>query len=195
MSFELMRLGFNKVALEPVMSGKTIEFHWGKHHQAYVNNINALVLNTKLEDKSLEEIIRLVEPGPIFNNSAQVYNHNFFWQCLRAPARVNKPSGKLEKDINAEFGSFESFKEQLSDLATKHFGSGWIWLVKSDSELALRSLHDADNPIRHNEIPLLALDVWEHAYYIDYQNNRPEYINNIWKIINWDFVVSNYEKI
>lgn len=187
MSFELPVLPYAKNALEPYISEETLEYHYGKHHNAYVVNLNNLVKGTEFEEKSLEEIIKAAT-GPIFNNAAQVWNHTFYWHCL-APNAGGEPTGKLAEAINQAFGSFSAFKEQFTDAAVKNFGSGWTWLtVRNDGTLGILNTSNAATPLGE---ALLTVDVWEHAYYIDYRNARPKYLENFWSLVNWDFVAKN----
>lgn len=188
--FELPPLPFDTKALEPVISENTINFHYGKHHQAYVNNLNKLIEGSELASKTLEDII-LESNGGIFNNAAQVFNHTFYWNCL-TPKSSGKPDSELGTLIDKYFGSFEEFKEIFTQKAATLFGSGWCWLVKTtDDDLEIVQTSNAACPITDDMVPLLTIDVWEHAYYLDYQNARPEYLKNIWKIINWEFVGRN----
>ncbi|MDR0805920.1 MAG: superoxide dismutase [Fe] [Enterobacteriaceae bacterium] len=190
MSFELPALPYAKDALEPHISAETLEYHYGKHHNTYVVNLNNLVKGTEFDGKSLEEII-LKSSGGIFNNAAQVWNHTFYWNCL-APNAGGEPTGTLADAINKNFGSFAEFKQQLTDSAVKNFGSGWTWLVqKSDGKLAIVNTSNAANPMTDGDKPLLTVDVWEHAYYIDYRNARPKYLENFWALVNWAFVAKN----
>lgn len=190
MTFELPKLQFALDALEPHISKETLEYHYGKHHQAYVNNLNNLVEGTDNANKTLEEII-LSSTGGLFNNAAQTWNHTFYWNCLTANGG-GEPAGKLAKAIAAASGSFDAFKKQFSETAAKTFGSGWTWLVQnSDGTLEIMSTSNAGNPLTANKKPLLTCDVWEHAYYIDYRNARPKYIENFWNLINWNFVSNN----
>ncbi|QBH96440.1 superoxide dismutase [Fe] [Limnobaculum zhutongyuii] len=190
MSFELPALPYAKDALEPHISAETLEYHYGKHHNTYVVNLNNLVKGTEFEGKSLEEIV-LKSSGGIFNNAAQVWNHTFYWNCL-APKAGGEPTGVLADAIAKNFGSFAAFKEQLSDSAVKNFGSGWTWLVKkADGKLAIVNTSNAANPMTDGDKPLLTVDVWEHAYYIDYRNARPKYLENFWALVNWEFVAKN----
>ena len=190
MAFELPPLPYPKNALQPYISEETLEYHYGKHHQTYVNNLNKLVEGTEFANASLEDIIKKAS-GPVFNNGAQVWNHTFYWNCL-APNAGGTPSGALLEAINKSFGSFDQFKEQFSQSAASLFGSGWAWLVKnSDGSLAIVNLSNAGNPLTEGKTPLLTCDVWEHAYYIDYRNARPKYIEGFWNLVNWDFVAKN----
>lgn len=190
MEHKLPPLPFAKDALEPVISAETIDYHYGKHHQAYVNNLNKLILGTEFEDMPLEDIIKK-SSGGIFNNAAQVFNHTFYWHCL-APDAGGTPQGELAGAIDQAFGSFEAFKEKFSATAATTFGSGWAWLVKdSDGKLEIISTSNAGTPLTEDKKPLLTCDVWEHAYYIDYRNARPSYIDKFWELVNWDFVAGN----
>lgn len=187
MAFELPKLPYAIDALEPYISKRTIEFHYGKHHQAYVNNLNNLVVGTEFENATLEEIIQK-SSGGIFNNSAQIWNHTFYWDCLK-PNGGGIPTGKLLEATNKSFGSFDEFKQKFSTAATTLFGSGWAWLVKNnDDSLEIIQESNAGNPLRKGLTPLLTCDVWEHAYYIDQQNKRPDYIAAFWNVVDWDAV-------
>ncbi len=191
MAFELPSLPYAKDALAPHISQETLEYHHGKHHQAYVNKINDLVKGTEFEKASLEDIIKKAEGGT-FNNGAQVWNHTFYWNCL-SPKGGGEPSGALADAINKAFGSFDKFKEKFTATAAGTFGSGWAWLVKnSDGSLEIVSKSNANNPIRDGKTPILTCDVWEHAYYIDYRNARPKYIEAFWNLVNWDFAAKNF---
>jgi len=185
--FTLPALPYADNALEPVISAQTISFHYAKHHQAYVNNLNNLVTDTEFENATLEEIIMKSEGG-IFNNAAQVWNHTFYWESLRAAQENNVPTGKIAEAINKTFGSFENFKEKFSTAAATLFGSGWAWLVINGSKLEIVKESNAGNPMRKGLRPILTIDVWEHAYYLDYQNRRPDHIKDFWSIINWEAV-------
>ncbi|PKL84486.1 MAG: superoxide dismutase [Fe] [Ignavibacteriae bacterium HGW-Ignavibacteriae-1] len=187
MAFVLKELPYAKNALAPHISEETMEFHHGKHLLAYVNNTNNLIAGTEFENMPLEDIIRKSQGG-LFNNSAQIWNHEFFWDCM-SPNGGGTPSGNVLTALEASFGSFDSFKEQFSKAATTLFGSGWAWLVKeSDGKLALATYSNAGNPLVDGKTALLGLDVWEHAYYIDYRNARPKYIEHFFELINWDNV-------
>ncbi len=193
MAIELPNLPYELNALEPHISRETLEFHHGKHHQTYVTNLNNLISGSEFADLSLEEIIQKAK-GPIFNNAAQIWNHTFYWNSLSSTGD-ERPSGELADAINATFGSFEKFKEQFTKTALGTFGSGWAWLVKEASgALKIVSTSNADTPLRNQQIPLLTCDVWEHAYYIDYRNARPKYLNAFWEIANWNFAESNFSK-
>jgi superoxide dismutase, Fe-Mn family len=191
MSFELPVLPYAPEALEPVISRRTIEFHYGKHHQAYVTNLNKLVTGTEFENASLEDIIKKASGG-IFNNAAQIWNHTFYWNCL-SPKGGGDAAGKLAGAINEKFGSFDAFREKFTAAGVTLFGSGWAWLVKTaDGKLDIIQESNAGNPMRSGLIPLLTVDVWEHAYYIDYQNRRPDYMADIWKLIDWNAVAGRF---
>lgn len=193
MPFKLMKLPYSKSALEPYISQETLEYHYGKHHQGYVNKLNNIITDTALANQSLEELM-LTETGGVFNNAAQVWNHDFYWQCL-TPKSKQKPNGKLLKAIKQSFGSFEKFKTEFNKKALANFGSGWTWLVKNpDGSLAIVNTGNAENPITKNKKPLLTCDVWEHAYYIDYRNARAKYLNSFWNLVNWEFVSKQYEQ-
>ncbi len=171
-------------ALEPHISAKTIEFHYGKHHQAYVTNLNNLIPGTPFENASLEEIVKKAEGG-IYNNGAQVWNHTFYWNCL-SPNGGGEPAGKLAEAIKAQFGSYEIFKDKFSTAAATLFGSGWAWLViNAEGKLEIIQESNAGNPMRQGKTPILTCDVWEHAYYIDKKNMRPAYINAFWNLVDW----------
>lgn len=190
MTHRLPELPYALNALEPHISQETLEYHYGKHHQTYVDKLNGLVPGTEFENTSLEEIITKAS-GTIFNNGAQVWNHTFYWNCL-APQGGGEPSGALLEAIEKSFGSFSDFKEKFSQSATTLFGSGWAWLVKnSDGSLDIVGTSNAGNPLIEGKTPLLTCDVWEHAYYIDYRNARPKYLEAFWKLANWDFVAKN----
>ncbi|WP_136246660.1 superoxide dismutase [Halomonas borealis] len=191
MAFELPALPYEKNALEPHISAETLEYHYGKHHQTYVNKLNELTDGTENADKSLEEIIKSASGG-LFNQAAQVWNHTFYWHCL-SPNGGGEPTGALAEAINAKFGSFDKFKETFNAQAAGNFGSGWTWLIKTeDGGVDIVNTSNADTPVAHGQTPLLTIDVWEHAYYIDYRNARPKYLENVWKVLNWDFVAQNF---
>ena len=190
MAFELPALPYAKDALEPHISAETLDFHYSKHHNTYVVNLNNLLPGSGFEGKSLEEIVK-TSSGGIFNNAAQVWNHTFYWNCL-APNGGGEPTGELADAINKAFGSFATFKEEFTKNAIGTFGSGWGWLVKkADGSLALASTSNAGCPLTTEDKPLLTCDVWEHAYYIDYRNSRPNYLEAFWNLVNWDFVAKN----
>ena len=189
MKHVLMNLPYAQDALEPLMSKETLQFHYGKHHQTYVNKLNELIENTKYQDLSLLEIIADSEGG-IFNNAAQVYNHNFFWNGLTPTQEA--VSSKLETILSETFGSVEEFKKEFTTKAVGHFGSGWAWLVQDENKkLKIVSTVNAQTPLGDNLKPILVCDVWEHAYYIDVRNARPAYLENFWKLVNWNFVEEN----
>ncbi|MEO5369889.1 MAG: superoxide dismutase [Fe] [Magnetococcus sp. DMHC-1] len=191
MSITLPPLPYDLNALAPHISRETLEFHHGKHHQTYVTNLNNLLPGTEFADKSLEEIV-MRSSGGIFNNAAQVWNHTFYWNCL-SPKGGGEPKGELAKAINAKWGSFAAFKEAFAKCAVTTFGSGWAWLVKNpDGSLDLLSTSNAATPMTQNKKALLTCDVWEHAYYIDYRNARPKYVEAFWNLVNWDFVAGNF---
>ena len=192
MEHKLPDLPYAKNALAPYISAETLEYHYGKHHQAYVDNLNKLVPGTEFENLSLEEIIKKASGG-IFNNAAQVWNHTFYWNCL-SPQGGGEPTGKLARAIEKNFGSLAQFKEKFTAAATTLFGSGWTWLVKSpDGSLAIEQAGNAGNPLREGKKPLLTCDVWEHAYYIDYRNARAKYVEAFWKLVNWKWAEQNLE--
>ena len=191
MSFELPKLPYAADALEPIISKKTIDFHYGKHHQAYVTNLNKLIEGTPFEGKSLEEIVRSSEGG-IFNNAAQVWNHTFYFLQF-SPNGANAPSGELAQAISSTFGGFDAFKEQFSKAAATQFGAGWAWLVKgTDGKLKITQTANAGTPLTDGDTPLLTCDVWEHAYYLDKQNRRPDYIADFWKVIDWKVIEGRF---
>lgn len=191
MTHVLPPLPYAMDALQPYISKETLEYHYSKHHQAYVNNLNNLVPSTEFADASLDDII-MKSSGGIFNNAAQVWNHTFYWNCL-TPKTGGTPSGQLAEAIDKAFGSFEEFKKRFSQTAITTFGSGWAWLVKNEKgELEIISTSNADLPMKHGKKALLTCDVWEHAYYIDYRNMRPTYVEQFWHIVNWDFVAKNF---
>ncbi|MEI6414178.1 MAG: Fe-Mn family superoxide dismutase [Pseudomonadota bacterium] len=193
MVHSLPTLPYAKNALAPVISEETIEYHYGKHHQAYVNNLNNLIPDTEFENLSLEEIV-LKSSGGIFNNAAQVWNHTFYWNCL-GPNAGGEPTGALAEAIAKTFGSFDEFKKKFIASAVGNFGSGWTWLVKNtDGTLAIVNTSNAATPMTHGQQALLTLDVWEHAYYVDYRNARPKYLEEIWKLIHWNFVAENFAR-
>lgn len=191
MTHELPALPYAKDALQPHISAETIEYHYGKHHQTYVTNLNNLIKNTEFETMSLDETIKK-SSGGIFNNAAQVWNHTFYWKCL-SPNGGGAPSGSLAEAINAKWSSFEAFKEAFTKAAIGTFGSGWAWLVKNSAgELEIVSTSNAATPMTSGQKALLTCDVWEHAYYVDYRNARPKYVEAFWNLVNWDFVAANF---
>lgn len=189
--FTLPKLPYEMDALQPYISKETLEYHYGKHHQAYVNNLNNLTKDTEFANMSLEEVI-MKSSGGMFNNAAQVWNHTFYWNGM-TPKSSGEPTGKLADAINKKFGSFEEFKKAFSQSAVTCFGSGWTWLVKNaQGELEIMNTGNADLPMKHDKKALLTCDVWEHAYYIDYRNVRATYVENFWKLVNWEFVAENF---
>ena len=191
--FILPPLPYAEDALAPVMSAETIAYHYGKHHRTYVTNLNKLIAGTPLEDKPMKYLLMKTE-GAVFNNAAQVYNHNYFWKCL-TPAGGGEPTGALAEAVNAKWGSFEAFREAFTKAALGQFGSGWAWLVKTaDGGLDIMTTSNADNPIRHGLKPMLTLDVWEHAYYIDFRNDRAAFVKAFFeKLVNWKWVEARFE--
>jgi Fe-Mn family superoxide dismutase len=193
MAFTLPPLPYDKNALAPHMSAETFDYHHGKHHKAYVDNLNKMVEGKPEEKKSLEEIIKSSE-GPMFNNSAQIWNHTFFWSCMK-PGGGGLPTGDLAQAINRDFGSYEKFAEAFTTAATTQFGSGWAWLVQEGGKLSVTKTANADLPMKHGQKALLTLDVWEHAYYIDHRNARPKFIETFLKnLANWEFATENLKK-
>lgn len=189
--FQLMQLPYAADALEPIISKSTIDFHYGKHLQGYVNNLNQLIKGTKFENADIITIIKESD-GPIFNNAAQVWNHTFYFSTL-APNAGGAPKGKLADAINATWGSFENFQKEFNAASVSVFGSGWAWLVKdNDGKLSIVKESNAGNPITKGQTPLLTFDVWEHAYYLDYQNRRPDHVNALWNIVDWNIVEARY---
>ena len=192
MAFELPSLPYSQDALEPHISAETLSFHYGKHHAGYVNNLNGLIEGTGLADATLEEIIDMAEPGGLFNNAAQIWNHTFYWESM-APDGGGTPTGELAAAIDRSFGSYQAFREQFTADAVGNFGSGWTWLIKDGDDVAIAKTDDADTPIKHGQTPLLTIDVWEHAYYLDYQNARPAYVAAFLDhLVNWDFAAANF---
>jgi Fe-Mn family superoxide dismutase len=195
MAITLPELPYAKEALSPYISANTLEFHHGKHHKAYVDNLNKFIAGTDLEGKTLEDIIKITATDPakagIFNNGAQVWNHSFYWKCLK-PQGGGAPTGAIAARINAAFGSYDKFVEELKNAGVTQFGSGWAWLVLDGNDLKITKTPNADTPLAHGHKALLTIDVWEHAYYLDYQNRRPDYLSAvIQNLINWDFVNAN----
>ncbi|PMG49491.1 superoxide dismutase [Fe] [Shewanella sp. 10N.286.52.B9] len=192
MAFELPALPYAKNALVPHISEETIEFHYGKHHNTYVVKLNGLVAGTEFENKTLEEVVKN-STGGVFNNAAQIWNHTFYWNCL-APNAGGAPTGAIAEAINAAFGSFEEFKAKFTDSAVNNFGSAWTWLVKNaDGSVAIVNTSNAATPLTDESVtPLMTVDVWEHAYYIDYRNVRPNYLAAFWELVNWEFVNANF---
>ena len=194
MAFTLPSLPYSDDALEPVYSRKTISFHYGKHHKAYVDQLNKLTEGTELANKSLEDVIKGASPGPVFNNAAQVWNHTFFWNGMK-PGGGGAPTGPLADKIQAAFGSYEKFREDFKAAALGRFGSGWAWLVAEGGGLKIVSTPNAETPLTTAATPLLTVDVWEHAYYLDYQNLRAAFVDAFFdKLVNWEFVAANLAK-
>jgi len=192
MTFELPDLPYAKDALEPHISAETLEYHYGKHHAAYVTNLNNLVPGTEFEGKSLEEIVKSAPAGGLFNNAAQVWNHTFYWNGM-SPSGGGEPTGAVADAISAAFGSFAEFKEKFAASAVGNFGSGWTWLVKTaDGSVEILNTGNAGSALTADVTPLLVVDVWEHAYYVDTRNARPKYVGNWWNLVNWDFVAANF---
>ena len=189
MAFELPPLPWAEDALAPHISAETIEYHYGKHHKTYVDNLNKAVDGTPDADLSLEEII-LKADGPLFNNSAQVWNHTFFWNGL-SPNGGGQPTGAAADAINSAFGGYDEFRTQLTQAGITQFGSGWAWLIDNNGTLEVTKTANADLPLKHGQKALWTIDVWEHAYYIDYRNARPKFVEAFWNLVNWDFVASN----
>lgn len=188
MPHELPPLPYAADALEPHISAETIEYHYGKHHRAYVDALNRLVEGTEFADSALESIVSQAGSGPIYNNAGQVLNHSLYWQCM-GPAGGGRPKGEIADAIQATFGSFEKFREHFTGTAMKLFGSGWVWLVKTgDGTLNVEATKDAVNPLGYGRVTLMTCDVWEHAYYIDYRNDKGAYLENFWQVVDWDFV-------
>ncbi|MEX2599170.1 MAG: superoxide dismutase [Dehalococcoidia bacterium] len=193
MTHELPPLPYAMDALQPHISKETLEFHYGKHHQTYVNNLNNMVPGTEFESSSLEDVIKKAPAGPVFNNAAQVWNHTFYWNSMK-PNGGGAPKGALADAINKAFGSVDEFKKQFAAKAAGNFGSGWTWLVKnSDGSVAIENTSNANNPMTNGQQPLLTCDVWEHAYYIDYRNARPAYLEAWWNVVSWEFAEKNFE--
>jgi len=193
MAFELPPLPYERNALEPHISAETLDYHYGKHHQTYVTNLNKLVAGTEYENMSIEDVVRKAGPGGLFNNAAQVWNHTFYWNCM-APNAGGEPSGAVADAIGNAFGSFADFKEKFSTSAATNFGSGWTWLVKNGSgNVEIANTSNAGTPLTEaGSVPILTIDVWEHAYYVDKRNARPAYIADWWNLVNWSFVAKQY---
>lgn len=191
MGFSLPPLPFDQGSLSPFISPETIEFHYGKHHKGYVDNLNKLIAKTEHVNKTLEEIVKSAD-GAIYNNAAQAFNHQFYWNCL-SPSGGGEPKGPLAEALTKEFGSVAKFKELFTESSMTIFGSGWAWLVKDKrGKLKIMKASNADNPLLDNEQPILTCDVWEHAYYIDYRNARAKYLEAFWHIVNWRFASENF---
>ena len=195
--FALSPLPYDEGALSPVISSQTMDFHYGKHHKAYVEKLNELVANTRFAAMTLDDVVTASwkEPGsrPIFNNAAQAWNHTFFWACLTPHG--GPPAGKLKQDIDRDFGSFDKFKEEFVKHGVDQFGSGWVWLIADGGKLKIQTTPDAETPMAEGKTCILAIDVWEHAYYLDYQNRRPDFLKAVTdKLLNWDFALQNYQR-
>jgi Fe-Mn family superoxide dismutase len=191
MEHTLPALPYAMDALQPHISKETLEFHYGKHHQTYVTNLNNLIKGSEFENSSLEEIVKK-SSGGVFNNAAQVWNHSFYWHCL-SPKGGGAPSGALAAAINAKWGSFDAFKEAFTKSAVGNFGSSWTWLVKkADGSLDIVNTSNAATPVTTGDTPLITCDLWEHAYYVDYRNRRPDYMNAYWSLVNWEFAAKNF---
>lgn len=194
MKHKLPPLPYTLDALDPIISKETLEYHYGKHHKAYVDKLNELIPGTEFESLSLENIIKKAPKGPIFNNAAQIWNHTFYWHCMTPEASKNQLKGSLEEAIKQSFGSVDKFKEAFVKAAIAQFGSGWAWLIKGAQGLKIVTTGNAETPMRDGESCLFTCDVWEHAYYIDYRNARPKYLEKFWEVVNWGFVTENFEK-
>jgi superoxide dismutase, Fe-Mn family len=191
MEHTLPALPYAMDALQPHISKETLEFHYGKHHQTYVTNLNNLIKGTEFENASLEDIVKK-SSGGVFNNAAQIWNHTFYWNSL-SPKGGGAPSGKLADAINAKWGSFDAFKEAFTKSAVGNFGSSWTWLVKkADGSLDIVNTSNAATPVTTSDVPLITCDLWEHAYYIDYRNRRPDYMGAFWSLVNWEFAAKNF---
>ena len=189
MTIQMPQLPYAPNALEPIISEQTINFHYGKHLQNYVNTLNNLIKGTELEGKSVEEIVKVAPEGPVFNNAGQVLNHTLYFTQFKSPVSENVPQGKIAEAINASFGDFETFKKEFTQAAVSLFGSGWAWLSQDQSgKLVITKEPNGGNPLRSGLNPLMGIDVWEHAYYLDYQNRRPDHIAAVWDIIDWEVV-------
>jgi Fe-Mn family superoxide dismutase len=192
MSFKLPDLPYGKDALAPHLTAETLEYHYGKHHAAYVNKLNNLTADTGLDDSKLEEVVMTAD-GALFNNAAQAWNHGFYWKCMK-PGGGGTPSGELASAMAAAFGSYDDFAKEFIETAMGQFGSGWAWLVRSGDALKIVKTGNADLPLKHGQTALLTVDVWEHAYYIDYRNNRQKYLETfLQNLVDWDFVAANYQ--
>jgi len=188
MKHRLPELPYPLDALEPHLSAETLEYHWGKHHRKYVDTLNSLVEGTEFEDADLATIVASAGAGDIFNNAAQAWNHDFYWKCL-SPQGGGAPAGKLAQAIDSSFGSFDAFREKFTAASQSVFGSGWTWLIDSGSGVvSIETMQNAQTPLMHGEVALMTCDMWEHAYYIDYRNDKGGYLDGFWKLVNWDFV-------
>lgn len=194
MPFKLPKLPYHFDALEPVMSRETVELHYTKHHQGYIDKLNKLVEGTELEEKTLEELIVNIQAGDIYNNAAQAWNHEFFWNCM-SPDGGGQPGGHVSEIIVRQFGSLDNFREEFTTAATSLFGSGWVWLARlKNGAFSIEKTQNANNPLTEGHTPLLTLDVWEHAYYVDYRNERKAFVKGFWDLVNWDFVEAQLGK-
>jgi superoxide dismutase, Fe-Mn family len=192
MPFQQPPLPFAMSAMKPFLSEEQLTYHYGKHHAAYFKNLNGLVEGKPEADMTLREVVVKSPPGPVFNNAAQAWNHSFYWDCMK-PGGGGEPDGELAAAIARDFGSFEAFRKAISEAAVKLFGSGWAWLASDkQGKLEIMPLGNADTPLKHDRDPLLTIDVWEHAYYIDYRNERPKYVEAFWTFVNWPFVAKCY---
>lgn len=192
MKHELPDLPYAMDALAPHISEETLEYHWGKHHRKYVENLNNLVSGTEFEEAALDEIVANAGEGGLFNNAAQAWNHGFYWKCL-SPDGGGRPGGPLAEAIESSFESFGGFREAFTEAAKTLFGSGWVWLIDTgDGVVSIETTSNAGTPLMHGRIALLTCDVWEHAYYIDYRNDKGSYLDAFWEIVNWDFVASRH---
>jgi len=191
--FQLLELPYGLGELDPVISEKTLEFHYGKHLAAYVNNLNAAVAGTEWEGRALEDIVVSAAEGGIFNNAGQILNHNLYFGQFRPPCDESEPAGELAQAIAKQFGEFEDFMDLFEKAGASLFGSGWVWLSTDDKgHLEIMQCRNADNPLRHGQTPLLTMDVWEHAYYLDYQNRRPDHLKALWQLIDWNVINQRY---
>ena len=194
MKHELPDLPYALDALEPHLSRETLEYHWGKHHRKYVDTLNTLIDGTEFEDAPLEKIVGAAGAGDIFNNAAQAWNHAFYWQCL-SPDGGGRPGGELARAIESSFDSLDAFREKFSAASKSVFGSGWAWLIHTgDGALSVKTMPNAHTPLMHGEVALLTCDMWEHAYYIDYRNDKGGYLDAFWQLVNWDFVAKRLER-
>ena len=195
MNITMPTLPYAANALEPVISEQTINFHYGKHLQNYVNTLNTLIQGTEFEGKSVEEIVKTAPDGPIFNNAGQTLNHTYYFLQFKSPVKGNEPTGKIAEALVRDFGSVENFKKEFTQAAATLFGSGWAWLSQDkNGKLVITKEPNAGNPLRHGNNPILGIDVWEHAYYLKFQNRRPDYIKEFWNVLNWDFANERFEK-
>lgn len=193
MKHELPDLPYAMDALAPHISEETLEYHWGKHHRKYVDNLNDLIEGTEFEDSALDEIVANAGAGGLFNNAAQTWNHDFYWKCM-SPDGGGQPAGRLAEAIDSSFESFDAFRDAFTEAGKNRFGSGWVWLIDTgNGVVSIETTPNAETPLMHGRVALLTCDVWEHAYYIDYRNDRGSYLDAFWDIVNWDFVASRLE--